>query len=122
MTHNRTNCIGAQGELRVYKIDSLPEGIDFKKPDVDAMGNHILSHSEKGHNHVIDGNTAVLEHTAQVGDMAMRTFYAIVKNPTSLHQTATHNHSDIALDEGIYAICVDVEYDPFADMIAEVRD
>lgn len=122
MTYNTNNCLGAQGELRVYKIDALPEGLVFKAPAKDAMGNHILSHSEKGHNHVIDGNTMVMEHTAQVAGMAMKTFYAIVKNPTALHQTALDNHSDIPLDDGIYAIRVDVEYDPFAEMIAEVRD
>lgn len=52
----------------------------------------------------------------------MRTLYAIVKSPTKIHQTATDGHVDIALDEGLYAIRADVEYDPFASQIREVQD
>ena len=118
--------IGAQGELRIYKISALPEGIGNKSPDLDVKGNFILAHSEKGHHHVIGGNVDVIEHEVEqkIGgqSLAMRTLYAIVKEPSSLHQTATDAHADIMLDPGIYAIRADVEYDPFADEINIVRD
>ena len=112
------NIIGAQGELRVYKIDALPENIGEVRPERNASGAFILSHSEKGHHHVIGGDVDVIERLSN----GMRTLFAIVNEPTSLHQTAANPHGDIALAPGIYEIRCDVEYDPFADQIREVRD
>ena len=118
--------IGAQGELRVYKIAALPDNIGSARPNKDRNGAFILAHSEKGHHHVIGGNVDVIEHTEMqtIGaqTLAMRTLYAIVKAPTALHQTATEGHADLMLAEGIYAIRADVEFDPFADEIREVQD
>jgi hypothetical protein len=124
---NIPNCIGAQGELRIYKIDALPADMSGAvAPKRNAQGAFILAHSEKGHHHVIGGDVDVLEHvekqTIDGQSLAMRTLYAIVREPTALHQTATHNHADVMLDPGIYAIRCDVEYDPFAEQIREVQD
>jgi hypothetical protein len=121
------NCVGAQGELRIFKIDALPADMTGAKPPArNAQGAFILAHSEKGHHHVIGGDVDVLEHieTQSFGgqSLAMRTLYAIVREPTALHQTATHNHADVMLDPGIYAIRCDVEFDPFAEQIREVQD
>jgi hypothetical protein len=119
------NIIGAQGELRIYAIDSLPDNIGNHRPERNEHG-FILAHSEKGHHHVLGGDVDVIEHveTQTVGgqSLAMRTLYAIVREPTALHQTATDNHADVMLDPGFYAIRADVEYDPFAEQIHEVRD
>jgi len=118
--------IGAQGELRIYAINSLPENIGNCRPKQNEAGAYILAHSEKGHHHVLGGDVDVIEHVEvqAIGgqNLAMRTLYAIVREPTALHQTATHNHADIMLDPGIYAIRADVEFDPFAEQIQEVRD
>jgi len=117
--------VGAQGELRIYAIDSLPNNIGTRRPERCEHG-FILAHSEKGHHHVLGGNVDVIEHveTQKLGSqsMALRTLYAIVHEPTALHQTATNNHADVMLDPGFYAIRADVEYDPFAEQIREVRD
>lgn len=110
--------IGAQGELRVYRIAALPDDIGTKTPARNAAGAFILAHSEKGHHHVIGGDVDVIERVSD----GMRTLYAIVRAPTSLHQTAANPHGDIALDPGVYEIRCDREYDPFADQIREVRD
>lgn len=118
--------LAAQGELRVYAIQALPDGIGTTRPRRNANGAFILAHSEKGHHHVLGGNVDVIEHTEvqTIGQqsLAMRTLYAIVHEPTSLRQTAANAHVDIALDPGIYAIRADVEFDPFADQIREVQD
>ena len=118
--------IGAQGELRIYKIDSLPDNIGERQPERDVNGAFILAHSEKGHHHVIGGAVDVIEHeeVQQIGNqsLAMRTLYAIVKEPTALHQTATDAHADIMLAPGYYAIRADVEFDPFQEEIQVVRD
>lgn len=118
--------IGAQGELRIYKVDSLPENIGDIRPEQNDDGAFILSHSEKGHHHVIGGDVDVIEHTENVKigntSLGMRTLYAIVNEPTAVHQTAGNPHPDIMLDEGLYVIRTDLEYNPFADEISEVKD
>jgi hypothetical protein len=118
--------IGAQGELRIYKIDALPEGIGTNSPERTESGAFIISHSEKGHHHVLGGNVDVIEHeeTIQFGtqSVAMRTLYAIVREPTALHQTATDNHDDIMLAPGDYMIRADIEYDPFGEELRQVCD
>lgn len=118
--------IGAQGELRIYKIDMLPQGVGTKAAEQTATGDYILSHSEKGHHHVLGGDVDVIEHeeTTQFGtqSVAMRTLYAIVREPTALRQLSPDKHEDIMLDPGNYMIRADVEFDPFADEIRQVRD
>jgi uncharacterized membrane-anchored protein len=118
--------IAAQGELRVYKINTLPQGIGNTRPKKNANGAYILAHSEKGHHHVIGGDVDVIENvtTQSIGaqSLAMRTLYAIVREPTMLHQTATNGHLDVLLEPGIYEIRADVEFDPFAEEIRQVHD
>jgi len=118
--------LGAQGELRIYKIDALPKGIGTKAPERTESGAFIISHSEKGHHHVLGGDVDVIEHEEKVEfgsqSIALRTLYAIVREPTALHQTATNNHDDIMLDPGIIMFRADVEFDPFGAQIREVRD
>jgi uncharacterized membrane-anchored protein len=118
--------LAAQGELRIFQLDSLPSNIGNKRPKRNKDGAFILAHSEKGHHHVLGGNVDVIEHTEvqKIGtqSLALRTLYAIVNEPTSLRQTAADAHVDVMLDPGFYAIRADVEYDPFQQQINEVRD
>lgn len=118
--------LAAQGELRIFQIDALPFNIGNHRPKRNGEGAFILAHSEKGHHHVLGGNVDVIEHveTQSVGNqsLAMRTLYAIVKEPTALRQTAANAHVDVMLEPGLYAIRADVEYDPFAAEIREVQD
>jgi hypothetical protein len=109
--------IGAQGELRIYRIDAIPEGA-MTSPAKNKDGAFILAHSEKGHHHVIGGDVDVIERVSA----GFRTLYAIVREPTKLHQTASNAHGDIALAPGMYEIRPDREYDPFLDQIREVQD
>jgi hypothetical protein len=116
----------AQGEVRIYKIDALPKGIGTKAPERTKTGAFIISHSEKGHHHVIGGDVDVIEHEETVQfnsqSIALRTLYAIVREPTALHQTSTDNHDDIMLDPGTYMFRVDIEYNPFDSELRQVRD
>lgn len=113
--------IGAQGECRVYKIDAIPDGIATAEPERDSSGAYIISHSEKGHHHVIGGDVDVIEQTEDV-PAGMRVFYAIVRAPTSLKQTAAHAHGEIAMPPGIYKITRDREYNPFLEEARAVKD
>lgn len=113
--------IGAQGEVKVYKIDAIPEGFDTLEVERDQHGNSIVSHSEKGHHHVLDRDIEVIER--KDAPTGMRILYGIVKSPTSLRQTASVAHDEIALtDAGIYEFRISREYNPFADEARRVAD
>lgn len=113
--------IAAQGEVRVYKIDAIPADIVTRKPELNAHGAAIISHSEQGHHHVI-GDAEVIERTDNV-PAGMAIFYAIVKDPTSLKQDAATPHKSIPLDaDSIYELRVAREYDPFSEQVRRVAD
>ena len=113
--------IAAQGEVRVYKIEALPDGIETKRPELTKTGAAIISHSEQGHHHCVAG-ADVLERTNDV-PAGMAIFYAICKDPTSLKQDAATPHKSIPLDGGsIYEFRVAREFDPFAEQIRRVAD
>ena len=113
--------IAQQGEVKVFKIDALPKGIETRQPDRNTAGAAIISHSEQGHHHVVAG-ADVMERTDNV-PAGMAIFYAIVKDPTSLKQDAATPHKSIPLEGGsIYEFRVSREFDPFAEQMRRVAD
>lgn len=112
--------IAAQGEIYIYEIESMPQNLDDFS-EYDKQKRPIISHSESGNNHVIEGDVLVKEETLSDG---MRTFYAIAKSPhTALIQDASHAHETIALDEGkTYKFVIAREYDPWSKQIQRVMD
>lgn len=112
--------IGQQGEAKIYRIDALPEGMTTKAPERDHSGAAIISHSERGHHHVIPG-AEVMERTDNV-PAGMVILYAIVKDPTCLKQNAADAHGTIPLDPGIYELRVSREYNPFTEQARRVAD
>lgn len=113
--------IAQQGEVKVFKIDRLPQGMATKPATKDHKGNAIISHSENGNHHVI-GGADVIERTDNV-PAGMAILYAIVKDPTSLRQDAPTPHGEIPLEaDSIYELRVAREYDPFAEQARRVAD
>ncbi len=112
--------IGAQGEVRIFRVDAIPE-IEAKAVEKDGDGNHIISHSEKGHHHVLPPDADVMERVNDV-PAGMQIIYAIVKNPSALIQTAANEHGEIALESGLYELRVAREYNPFAEEARRVAD
>ena len=113
--------IGQQGEAKVFKIDALPKDMQTRKPELNAQGAAIISHSERGHHHVIAG-ADVLERVDNV-PQGMAILYAIVKEPTALRQDAPSPHGEIPLaGDSIYEIRVSREFDPFAEQVRRVAD
>lgn len=112
--------VGQQGEVRVIKIDAITH---TTKPYMDKSpsGAWIISHSEKGHHHVVGGNCEVLERTSNV-PAGMRILYAIVSTPDSLRQEASTPHDAIRLPPGIYEMRISREYDPFMEQTRQVAD
>jgi len=111
--------IGQQGEVRIVKIDAMPNGIETKAPERTAKG-FIISHSESGHHHLLTGGD-VMERTDNV-PAGMQRFYAILKEPQQFIQDATNPHGGYNLDPGIYRFDVSRAYDPFMDQARRVAD
>lgn len=111
--------IGQQGEVRIVKIDALPEGMQTRRSQKIAKG-YIISHSESGHHHLLTGGD-VMERTDKVPD-GMQVFYAILDKPEQFIQDAATPHGGFALDPGIYRFDVSREFDPFAEQARRVAD
>lgn len=113
----------AQGEVYFYQVDKMPtEGVSPAKIEKTSGGDWIISHSESGNHHVIDGECDVLEKTQNV-PAGMSILYALVKNPGQLRQeggVGTHESHD--LDPGIYEIRIKRERQPFAEQVRRVVD
>lgn len=108
-----------QGEVRIERVDEMPEGL-IPFTEKDEAGRFIISHSEKGHHHVIPGDCEVVERPMSDG---LRQIYAIVKNPdAAMIQTASEAHEKAPMPPGIYKLTISREYDPFAQQARRVAD
>lgn len=111
--------IGAQGEITVFRVSSLPEGL-VPSGERDRAGRPIISHSESGHHHVLERGVTVLERSDPPS--GMRILYAILDEPTRLIQDADEPHGSHALSPGIYEFRIAREFDPFAEQARMVAD
>ncbi len=111
--------IGQQGEVRIVKIDALPENIKTVPAEKVAAG-YVVAHSESGHHHCVTGGD-VMERTSNV-PAGMKIFYAILDEPEKLVQDASHAHGHFDLSPGIFEFRISREYDPFSDQARQVAD
>lgn len=111
--------IANQGEIRIDRIDALPETETVEFKDRNAKG-WIISHSEQGHHHILGGDCDVIERVHVPS--GARILYAIVKEPTKLFQDAAVPHAPVSLDPGIYEFRIKREYDPFSEQARRVAD
>lgn len=100
-----------QGDLMVRKVESLPEGVER----VEAKGGqHIVAHSETGHNHVVDA-PGLSYYTVPNNPMVA---YLVQESVTSFeftHQRSfdTHNTLEMLGDFGdVWEIRRQREYTP----------
>lgn len=115
----KKECIGAQGEITIFRISELPPGAVPAKIGRTAKG-AILSHSESGSHHILTGDAAVMERpNAPAG---MQILYAILDEPQSLIQDAAVPHDTHDLPAGIYEFRIAREFDPFAEQARRVAD
>jgi len=111
--------IGQQGEVRIVKIDALPESMQTRPAQ--KLGNgYVISHSESGHHHVLTGGD-VMERVDRV-PAGMQVFFAILHEPQQFIQDAANPHGGYCLSAGIYEFRVSREFDPFADQARRVAD
>jgi len=115
--------LGAQGEITIFKLDAQPEFAvangDAKAAERIAKG-WIISHSEKGHHHLLTGGD-VIERTRDV-PAGMRILYAILDNPEQLIQDAATPHGAHDLAPGVYEFRIAREYNHFLEQARQVAD
>lgn len=111
--------IGAQGEISLFRVGSMPEGL-VPHTERDRRGRPIISHSESGHHHVLERAVEVLEHPNPPA--GMRILYALLEQPTALVQDASDAHGQHMLDAGVVEFRIAREYDPFTEQARQVAD
>jgi hypothetical protein len=111
--------IANQGEIRIDRISILPH-LTLKPFNERSSKGAIISHSEQGHHHILEGDAEVLERVDV--PTGARILYAIVKEPTRLFQDAAVPHQPVDLDPGIYEFRIKREFDPFAELVRRVAD
>lgn len=111
--------VGAQGEITIFRVSELPEGL-VPMGEKDRLGRPIISHSESGHHHVLAGAVDVLERPD--APEGMRILYALLDAPTALIQDADDAHGKHDLEPGGYEFRIAREFDPFAEQARQVAD
>ena len=109
--------IGQQGEVRITKIDAIPDWVGGR-PIEKVVAGYVVSHSESGNYHILtDGE--VIERTNDVPE-GMRILYATLEHPQKLFQEGAIPHTTYTLDAGCYELRVSREYDPFSEQARRV--
>jgi len=111
--------IANQGEIRIDRIDTIPNVKTKPFAEINAKG-FIISHSEQGHHHILGGDCEVMERVD--APSGARILYAIVKEPTRLFQDAAVPHQPVSLAEGIYEFRIKREFNPFSEQVRLVAD
>ncbi len=96
----------AQGDILVTRITTLPASAVASTPE---DGKHIVAHSETGHHHVMDCETAVMYDDAENELVS----YLVIENSSELTHTREYNtHESVEFDQGVYRINRQREYTP----------
>lgn len=112
--------IGAQGEITIFRIvGDMPAGL-VPHDEKDRLGRPIISHSESGSHHILDGAIDVLEKPD--APEGMRVLYALLDEPMSLVQDASDAHGAHMLEPGLYEFRIAREFDPFSEQVRRVAD
>jgi len=96
------------GDLLLKRIEKLPEQLT-------KLDHQVLAHGESGHRHLL-----VAEPECQVDlftDPEGRMFFG-----TSGAKLTHEEHKTITIEPGIYFVEHEREFDPFQDVIRQVRD
>lgn len=111
--------IGAQGEVNIYSVESIPDGLSVNT-DRDSRGRPIVGYSTKEHHHVLDGDVELLEHPSP--PEGVRILYASLEKPVEIVQTASGGHKSQTIPSGYIEFRISREYDPFEEEIRQVQD
>lgn len=116
----KRNIIGAQGEITIFAVEgAMPAGL-IPHSDKDGLGRPIISHSESGNHHLLDGAVDVLEKPDAPD--GMRILYALLDKPVRLFQDAGDAHGEHIVGPGLIEFRIAREFDPFAEQARRVAD
>lgn len=89
----------AQGDVLFTRVDSIPS--NAVKQEAEENGDHIITHSETGHHHVMASKG--IDFYEAANDPFM--MYLVVKEPTNLrHLRDTDTHETIQFLPGKYRV------------------
>jgi len=99
----------AQGDLMLFKVDALPDGLVKAKPE---GGKYILAHSETGHHHTVMDRPDVVLHEDPIDPL--RAFLDVRASDIKIeHERSFDTHETInPKSPGIYEIRRQREYTP----------
>lgn len=95
-----------QGDVLISQITKLPDNLE-------KLDHKIVAHGESGHFHRLEKGTIYETKTAE------RLMFIEIKEPTKI---VHEEHKAIRIEPGFYEVKREREFDPFADVIREVRD
>lgn len=99
------NCC-AQGDVYFRRVDAMPAGVVEVAPENGVL---IVTHSETGHNHVMEATKARMY---SLPDSIMDCFL-VVNDPVALEHLRSHDtHEPILFDKGTYHVRRQREYVP----------
>ena len=111
--------LGAQGEIRAYRIDKIPGDV---KPLAMDNGQFVIGHSETGHHHVLEADRVEV-FEANTAPEGMRVLYALLETPGELkHLRGFDTHAPQAFAPGAYMFRTDREFDPYAELARRSAD
>ena len=106
--HNKRIAV-IHGELCLKPVSRVPKG------EVSSHTHYIASHSETGHNHVIEGDLDVIT--------TKNKRYLLIKEVSKLFHDKTFDvHETRELAPGFYEVTEKTEYDPWAKVVRRVFD
>ena len=111
-------CLGAQGEITIFRIQTMPEAL-VPSTEGKTDSGFIISHSESGHHHILSGCDNVMERVSSHG---MKSLYALLEEPGELFQDAATPHETHTLPAGIYEFRIAREFNPFTEQARRVAD
>jgi hypothetical protein len=102
------NCIAAQGDILILKIDELPD-VALKEVHSEDGYNIIVTHSETGHHHVMEREKVqMFENT----DNELEAFLTVHRDASLKHLRDYDTHEPISMGPGNYKIIRQREYTP----------
>lgn len=102
------NRVAAQGDVYIRKVSDMPKNVVKVLPEVN--GKIIVTHSETGHHHVIDGGTTEMYRPETNFDWDA---WLVVNEPSTLDHLRTFDtHESILFEPGIYHVRRQREYTP----------
>ena len=100
------------GDVSLHPITELPENL----VKVEHKGDFVVAHGESGNSHRV--KVADPKHMNIYKDLQGRYVLEFLEKGEIVHE----EHKPITIERGIYVQEIDTEFDPFQDLIREVKD